>query len=105
VNYEEVIKGESPTEWPPMKKEVDLEARVERGRKTQVKTETSESGGLNIILIFYHFVSIKMTCQSAGPQPKTLMGEFIIGTKRPKPLNGTNQRLSYYFTASNEMAL
>ena len=50
VSYEDVEKGESPIEWPPMKKEIDLEARVDRENRkkahntTQIKTETPESG-------------------------------------------------------------
>ena len=49
VSYEEVSKGEHSIEWPPMKKEVDLEARVDRENRkkptaTPIKTESAETG-------------------------------------------------------------
>lgn len=47
IDYEEVIKGETELNWPPMKKEIDLEARVERDdqrRAAQIKTETAATG-------------------------------------------------------------
>lgn len=46
VDYEEVVKGEQAIDWPPMKKEVDLEARVDREhrKKSSARTETGESG-------------------------------------------------------------
>eukprot|EP00210_Caulerpa_lentillifera_P008111 g7745.t1 len=47
IEYEEVIKGETEIKWPPMKKEVDLEARVERDdqrKAAQLKAETTLTG-------------------------------------------------------------
>lgn len=60
-----MAKGEIPIEWPPMKKEVDLEARVERDQRkkavgTQIKTETTDSGTIQICVYTELFVFIQI---------------------------------------------
>ena len=111
VSYEEVAKGEHSIEWPPMKKEVDLEARVDRENRkkpsaTPIKTESAETGTslnthnnddtlliINHLLFFVAFirglVSRESSSSSVFKHSTWSLGEELpIGWATAKDSNG-----------------